>query len=385
MSATPNLLCFASAYWDDPLVTPQQVARRLASRYRVLYVEPSPAAIYLRQPGRNRRWARAGRIQEAAPNLYVYSPPPMPPLKTRFPWVNRLSQAWIRPFVRRAMRATGTESPVLFTFLPHVHTSVGRYGERLVCYYCIDDMGSLSRIIDPRVVGGYERQLLAKADLVFTTSRGLRERLGQWHHDVELVPNGSDPELYAPAAKHELPPPPELAGVRGTVLGISGVVDFRIDQALLAGVMRQRPDWTLAIVGPVRTSVSALAACPNVRFIGSRPQSALPAYFGCMTVGLVPYALGPMVQDVYPTKLNDYLGAGLPVVTTRLPELAGWPEDLVTQVGGEDGFIAAVERLAPTRWLPEPLARRLGAARENSWEARAERIAARIDARLAGA
>jgi hypothetical protein len=385
MTATPGLLYFASAYWDDPLLNPQQIAKRLAGHFPLLYVEPSPAALYLREPGRNRRWLRAGRLEEVAPWLHVYSPPPMLPFKTRVPVFNRLSQAWIRPFVRRAMHAVGIEAPVLFTFLPHLHASVGCYGERLVCYYCVDDMGSLSRVIDPEVVGAYERELLAKADAVFTTARGLQRRLSRWHRDVELVPNGSDPELYEDATRPQLSLPPELADVRGPVLGFSGVVDFRLDQELLADVMRRRPDWTLLVVGPVRTSVSTLAASRNVRFVGLQPQSSLPRYFRAMTVGLVPYVIGPMVQYIYPTKLNDYLGGGLPVISTPLPELEGWPDDLVARVSGAAALIDAVERLAPTRWDPDFIARRVAVARDNSWQKRADQIAARLHSLLRGA
>jgi hypothetical protein len=100
-------------------------------------------------------------------------------------------------------------------------------------------------------------------------------------------------------------------------------------------------------------------------------------------VALIPYVLGPMVQFIYPTKLNDYLGAGLPVVSTCLPELDGCPEDIVTRVGSPDAFIAAVERLLPLRHDRAAIERRVAFARDNSWEARARTIAGLLDQCLA--
>jgi glycosyltransferase involved in cell wall biosynthesis len=274
------------------------------------------------------------------------------------------------------------ERPVLFTYLPHLHASVGAYGERAVCYYCIDDMGSLTRVIDPAVVAGFEQDLLAKTDLVFTTSRGLQQSLLARHPDVRLVPNGSDPALYAAALAPETPVATEISGLQAPVLGYSGLVDFRIDQALVAEVARRRPAWSFVFVGPVRTSVSTLAALPNVRFAPAQPQAALPSFFRGFSVGLVPYALGPMVRFIYPTKLNDYAGAGLPVVATMLPELEGLSPDIVACARGADEFIAAVEQLAPTRWKPDLVRLRLAFAADNSWERRAAAIADGIDAVL---
>ena len=379
------VLYFASVFWDDPVGTPQQVALQLAQRYDVLYVEPSPCTVYLRDAGRNRRWLHAGRsLRRIAAGLSVYAPPPMLPLKTRVPLFNRVSQRWVRPFVRRAAASLGMERPVLFTYLPHLHVSVGFYGERAVCYYCVDDMGSLTRVIDPAVVAGFERDLLAKADLVFTTSRGLQRRFAAWHREAILVPNGSDPALYAAALAPSTPTASEVSGLDAPVLGFSGLVDFRLDQALIAEVARRRPGWSFVFVGPVRTSVSTLARLSNVRFVPAQPQAALPSFFKAFSVGLVPYANGPMVRYIYPAKLNDYLGAGLPVVSTMLPELEELPKHIVTRIAGADEFIAAVEHLAPSRWTPDLVRSRLVFAAENSWARRAMVIADRIDAVLQG-
>lgn len=379
------VLYFASVFWEDPMGTPQQVALQLAQRYDVLYVEPSPCAVYLREARRNRRWLRAGwSLRPITAGLHAYAPPPMLPLKTRVPLFNRVSQRWVRPFVRRAAASLGMERPVLFTYLPHLHVSVGSYGERAVCYYCVDDMGSLTRLINPAVVAGFERDLLSKADLVFTTSRGLQRRFAAWHREAILVPNGSDPALYAAAVAPETPVAAEISGLRAPVLGYSGLVDFRIDQRLVAEVARRRPAWSFVFVGPVRTSVLMLAALPNVRFVSPQPQAALPSFFKGFSVGLVPYALGPMVRFIYPTKLNDYAGAGLPVIATMLSELEGLSPDIVERARSADDFIAAVERLAPTRWSPDFVRSRLAFAAENSWARRASAIAEGIDAVLEG-
>lgn len=380
----PAILLFSTTYWDDPLQNPQQIALQLAHRYRVLFVEPSPSYIYLRDPKRNQRWLRvAQRPREVADGLYVYSPPPMLPLKTQAPLLNWLSQQWVRPFVSWALASLGMANPVLLTFVPHLHAVLGSYNESLVCYYCVDDMGTLSKLINPRGMADYERHLLDRADLVFTTSKALQGKFSQRHKRVYLFPNGTDPDLYAHALAPKTVIPPIVADLPHPVLGFSGVSDFRLDQDLIEEVARQRPEWPFVFVGPVRTSFKALERLPNVRFVPNQPVSELPAYFKAFDVALIPYALVPMVMSIYPTKLNEYLAAGLPVITSMLPELVDCPDNIVCRVSGAEAFISAVERLWPTRNDPTQIAARVAYASQNSWAHRATGIADLIDSCLA--
>jgi hypothetical protein len=116
---------FSSVYWDDPFMNPQQIALQLSKRWKVLFVEPSPSYVALRDPKRDRRWLRAGRGHyEVTSQLQVYLPPPAFPLKTWVPLLNVASQRWIRLFVRNAMEKAGIVKPVMFTYLPHSYQPV---------------------------------------------------------------------------------------------------------------------------------------------------------------------------------------------------------------------------------------------------------------------
>lgn len=383
-SMKPAVLFFSTTYWDDPFGTPQQIALKLARWYRVLFVEPSPHYVHLREPKLNARWLRvAQRPRMVAEDLYLYSPPPMLPLKSQVPLVNWLSQQWVRPFIRGALASLNMTKPVLLTFVPHVHSVLGSYDESLVCYYCVDDMGTLSKLINPRVMASYERHLVDRADLVFTTSKALQKRFIQRHSRVYLFPNGTDPDHYARALAAETVVPPIFADLPHPIVGFSGVSDFRLDLTLLEDMARQRPGWSFVFVGPVRTSVRALESLPNVRFVPNQPLAELPAYFKAFDVGLIPYALVPMAMSIYPVKLNEYLAAGLPVVASMLPELADCPDDLVCRVSGTKAFLSAVQRLWTTRRDAARVAARVAYASQNSWAHRANGIATLIDSCLA--
>ena len=109
------------------------------------------------------------------------------------------------------------------------------------------------------------------------------------------------------------------------------VVATKLDLELLEGVARARPEWAIALVGPVGAGrpahghLGAASACPTSTCSGARPYAALPEVLRGADVALVPYAINELTRSVFPMKVFEYLAAGLPVVTTPLPALARDP------------------------------------------------------------
>ena len=103
-----------------------------------------------------------------------------------------------------------------------------------------------------------------------------------------------------------------------------------------------------------------------------RPYDRLPEILRGAAAGLIPYAINPYTTGVFPMKVYEYLAAGLPVVATPLPSLAGI--DAVTFAASGAETAQALDTLLAAD-TPERREARSRAAAGHSWDARLEQIA----------
>jgi glycosyltransferase involved in cell wall biosynthesis len=162
------------------------------------------------------------------------------------------------------------------------------------------------------------------------------------------------------------------------VAGYVGVVDERIDLPLLRDLARMLPEWDIDVVGPVaKIDPDDLPVEPNLAFLGSVPYDQLPNVMAGFDVALMPFALNAATRSISPTKTLEYLAAGLPVVSTRVPDVVTEFSAVVDLEVDASGFAAACRRLldgpsVERRHLTEAL------LRWNQWDTIAERMFERI-------
>ena len=141
-----------------------------------------------------------------------------------------------------------------------------------------------------------------------------------------------------------MPPPVELAGLKGPVAGYFGAISDWFDPEPIAQLAAMAPQLHIVLIGAVTTNLTGLKAYPNIYFLGEKPYRDLPAYLRCFNVCLIPFKNNELTQATNPVKLYEYLAAGKAVVATDLPEIRQFA-DVVTVVGNPADFAAAVIRL----------------------------------------
>jgi len=92
---------------------------------------------------------------------------------------------------------------------------------------------------------------------------------------------------------------------------------------------------------------------------------------------MIPFVVNDLTRAIYPLKLQEYLAASKPVVSTDLPELRQFEDDVYLAHNAEQ-FEQMIET-ALVEDCPELRERRVQVARENSWQTRAKTIVANME------
>jgi glycosyltransferase involved in cell wall biosynthesis len=379
-----TIVCVGFADWETDLWTNQQhLMSRLARENRVLFVEslglrrPQLAARDLARIARRLR--RGLRAPREVDGLHVLSPLVLPLHGNAA--VRALNRRLLRAQARRATRRLRMGRPILWAYVPQAEALIEALDPELVVYHCVDDAAAVAGI-DAESFRATERRFVAQADLVLASAPALAARMRALSGNVLYAPNVADTGLFARALE-PIPADPEMAGLPQPRIVFTGaIVATKLDVPLLAALARSQPQWSFALVGPVgpgdpRTDVSALRELPNIRLLGPRAYAQLPEVLCAADAGLIPYTRNPITESVFPMKVYEYLAAGLPVVATPLPALAGIAE--VATAPDAEGIARLLEEALATD-SPERRAARSRAAAAHSWERRLEEIATAVGA-----
>ncbi len=379
-----DIVCVGFADWDTDLWTNQHhLMSRLAAGNRILFVE----SLGLRRPrlaardlSRMARRLRSG-LQPPRPRdgLHVLSPLVVPLHDSSL--VRALNARLLPALVGRAARGLGLRRPILWSYVPQAEILIDTLDPSLVIYHCVDDISAHERI-DTASFLAAERRFAARADLVLASAPELARRMREISGNVLEAPNVADTDLFATALDDGPVDAAVAALPRPRIVFTGAISAVKLDTELLEGLARARPDWSIALVGPVglgdpRTDVSALAAEPNVHLLGKRAYEQLPAVLRGADAGLIPYRRSRLTDSIFPMKVYEYLAAGLPVVSTPLPALAG-VEGVAVAVDAA-GFQGALET-AMREDTPALRAERSRLASSHSWDERLREIAAAIEA-----
>jgi glycosyltransferase involved in cell wall biosynthesis len=373
------IIAFSKDWHEDP-TSNHHVLRELAKTRRVLWLNSlatrKPTLSSSRDLMKIKR--KLGEFSQGAVNvendLWVATPLVLP-----LPY-SKIARAMNRQILRFQVQAwrkqLGIDQFQLWTFLPNVAPYIGTLGEELSVYYCVDEWSTFPGL-DKEALIRLERQLLERADVTFTTSLALAEKKRVHCPATYLAPHGVDYAKFATALDEHLPIPEDLAALKGPRIGFFGTLRDFLDYDLIAHVAKARPNWSIALIGQELCDIGPIKGLPNVHLLGQKKHDELPAYCKGFDVGLIPYRIDNDVKFINPLKLREYLSAGLPVVSTDMPEVQPYAHLChIAQTG--DDMVAAIER-ALTEGSTEQRAARCESMQSETWQARVAAVTRTTD------
>lgn len=111
-------------------------------------------------------------------------------------------------------------------------------------------------------------------------------------------------------------------------IGYIGNLHFAINYDYLKKLIQINKDEKFLIIGGIlEEAAKSIIQMPNVTYIPQIAKTELNSYLAKMKLGLIPYIINAHTVGVYPTKLFEYLAAGVPVLSTPLPEVAQYADN----------------------------------------------------------
>lgn len=331
-------------------------------------------------------------IKWVAENIAVLETPPMLPVAVSFlsrKWPAQIEQLSIRlskilqaRIILNRLKKLGLSPTVLSVWRPFDLLLAGRMGERVACWHLFDEVSRFSgQKAAADLIRRVEQENINRIQLVFAASQKLYENKKALHPKVYLIPNAGDFKMFNRAVTEDLPEPEDLRCILRPRLVLIGALGWdSIDYKLLSYIADTHPEWSIVLIGLVRSSgkegVEDVLQRPNGYSLGYKPQPELPAYLKYCDCGLMPYKIAGSIIDGYPLKMHEYLAAGIPVVSVPQPAVLAF-SDVVDIARDKTDFVSLVEK-ALTDKSSDKKKHRIAVACANSWEKRVEEMNALI-------
>lgn len=401
-----NLVVFAPNPWHDIWRNRQHIFSRLAGPHRVLYVEPERASLADWRRGRIALSdLRRPAVVEEQPNLWLYHIPATLPSRDTGGVFDRTSDRLLAAHLRCTLKRLSLlgspnpysppptpHSPILWLYRPtHWRWATANIPHSLLVYHVTDDYTAFGHLTaaerDAMVTA--ERELLAVADLTIVTAPRLLELKRPHARRIELVPNGVDFESFqrALATPRKLPQLEPLQNPHPTphaprpIIGYSGHVSSRLDLSLLRALALARPDWQFVFAGSedargCEADLAALKALPNVHFLGVLSVADVPHFIAACDVCLIPYRVNDETRAISSLKLYEYLSAGKPAVSARVPAAEEHLSVVEIAEGNVDSWQRSLASALDSGRDAEAAAARQSVAAANTWDSRVRQIEA---------
>ena len=277
--------------------------------------------------------------------------------------VRKINKKWLVEAIQAACNEHGFSNIVLWTSLPTAVDVVGALDEKVSIYYCGDDFNALDGV-DHATVNPMEQELTRKVDLILVVSEELAQKLPG--SKTVMLPHGVDYDLFATPAE----PPAYHSKLQGPVAGFYGSLSEWLDVEMLTRTATALPGWTFVFVGAVKTNIGALSELPNVKFIGPKPHSRLPAYVQSWDVAMLPFRHNRQIEACNPLKLREYLASGTAIASTDFPAVRVYENHISIQ-NHKEPFSRVIQRAYETRNVK---AERQALVINESWQQRAAQL-----------
>nr|WP_275791195.1 UDP-galactopyranose mutase [Rhizobium gei] len=263
----------------------------------------------------------------------------------------------------------GASRPILWFYTPMMYSFARHVDASAVVYDCMDELANFK--FAPPKLRETEAALITRADVMFTGGHSLYEAKRHLHENIHPFPSSVDVAHFETARTCQ-DEPSDQRSIAGPKLGYYGVIDERLDLAMIGEVAKARPEFSFIFIGPVvKIAREDLPKAANIHYLGQKNYDQLPAYLSGWNAALMPFARNDATKFISPTKTPEYLAAGRPVVSTPITDVVRHYGELGGVFLAEDAkrfALACDDAIALKKTMPGWLARVDTMLADLSWD-----------------
>jgi len=393
-----DIILLALARWDGNYSsTAFSLAQELAQEHRVFYIDnPFTYTDFIRKPTasyfKNRRSAffkKSENVKSIDTNLFAVCPKLMIPTNwladgKLYKTLNRFNHRSLSKTINQLIKDYRINKFVFInSFNPFYSLKFNSTNPLLKIYHSVDNIEHASFI--KKHGGKLEKQAVATSDLTIVTSTQLRNKLMQFSDNVHLIPNAANITLFAKAITEPYSKPIELRNTDNIVIGYIGNLDNRLDIDLIELIAENYSSSKILLVGPIekasKKSYDNLKSYDNIIFTGKKAVEELPKYLKYMDCCIIPFKKNKLTASIYPLKINEYLAAGKPVVTTSFSIDLNNFSEVIRICDDSKSFCSNIEQamMDDSQILSES---RQKIAQQNDWSNRVKQLHTIINERI---
>lgn len=291
-----DMIVFCHLRWQFVYQRPQHIISRLSKNLKILMVE---------EPiGFNESNHFTADIQIVNPNLHILQP--------HVDHISEISNVLPKYVANKSIKIGWFYSAAFMPVLKNLNFDT-------VVYDCMDELSLFKGA--PQSLIDLEKELLEKADIVFTGGKSLYAAKEQLHDNVFCFPSSVDQKHFAQAL-NGIDVAPDIANIASPIVGYYGVIDERINLELLKETAEMLPEVSFVMIGPLaKINDQDLPHLSNIYYLGMKTYEELPAYLKAFDIAMMPFALNDATKFISPTKTLEYMAAEKPIISTRIVDV----------------------------------------------------------------
>jgi glycosyltransferase involved in cell wall biosynthesis len=390
-----DLIYFTLFPWDHPYSSVSLSFTRAFAKEgrRIFYINPpftfkdlwtrkETKAVQSRRSDQWKRKTRFESIPNLGENVIAVHPPAILPINflpkgKTYHQLQQWNEKVVLDSIQQAIQKYNIQDYIYFNcFNPSVAGVLPKpFQARLNIYQCIDDMAQETYTAKHWLP--LENQVIRDADICIVTSRELKRLKQQLNPNTHILHNAVDDTIFEKALTEIYARPEEIKDVQTPMIGFTGNMDgSRIDYPLLKKIAETHQDKTLVLVGPTNSEdykTLGLDQMENVIFTGSKDIRELPKYLQHFDCTIIPFLKNTLTASIYPLKINEYLFAGKPVLSTNFSEDIRSFQEVIYLADSHEEFLQIIDRALAEDNI-EKKANRVAVARQNTWTHRVQQF-----------